>query len=91
MITHVFRHNDVSDHEDVHQIGLGIGNISWHTFRHYAESETMHLVRSLDDLGDDYGTCFIPIRRDASISSNFVRGLRIIDRALGILDRAVES
>ncbi|HVR22110.1 MAG TPA: hypothetical protein VMU26_02210, partial [Candidatus Polarisedimenticolia bacterium] len=34
------------------------------------------LVRSLEDLGDDYGRCFIPIRRYASISSNFVRGLR---------------
>ena len=34
------------------------------------------LVRSLEDLGDDYGTCFLPICRYASISGNFVRGLR---------------
>jgi len=34
------------------------------------------LVRSVEDLGDDYGTGFIRIRRYVSISSKFVRGLR---------------
>src|SRR3984885_839829 len=45
-------------------------------FRLPREDQFPDLVRSLEDLGDDYGTCFIPIRRYASISSNFVRGLR---------------
>ena len=34
------------------------------------------LVRSVEDLGDDYGTGSIRIRRYASISSNFATGLR---------------
>ena len=45
-------------------------------FRLLSEDQFPDLVRSLEDLGDDYGTGFIPIRRYASISSNFVRGLR---------------
>src|ERR1700733_8760241 len=43
-------------------------------FRLLRKDQFPDLVRSLEDLGDDYGTCFIPIRRYASISSNFVGG-----------------
>jgi len=39
-----------------------------------SESSFPDPVRSLEDPSDDSGTCFIPIRRCASISSNFVRG-----------------
>ena len=41
-----------------------------------------NLVRSLEDLGDDYGTCFLPICRYASISGQLREGFAIIDRAL---------
>jgi hypothetical protein len=50
-------------------------------FRLLKKDQFPDLVRSLEDLGDDYGTCFIPIRRYASMSSNFVSGLRSSSRA----------
>jgi hypothetical protein len=59
-------------------------------FRLLRKDQFPDLVRSLEDLGDDYGTCFIPIRR--CINKQQLReGFAIIDRALEIMDEAVES
>ena len=60
-------------------------------FRLLRKHQFPDLVRSPEDLGNDYGACFIAIRRYAPMSTNFVRGLAIIDRAPEIMDKAVES
>jgi hypothetical protein len=59
-------------------------------FRLLRKNQFPDLVRSLEDLSDDYGTCCIPIRRCIN-EQQFREGFAIIDRALEIMDKAVGS
>jgi len=60
-------------------------------FRLLRKNQFPDLVRSLEDLGDDYGNVFYT-NPPLSINKRQLReGFAIIDRALEIMDKPVES
>jgi hypothetical protein len=60
-------------------------------FRLLRKDQFPDLVRSLEDLGDDYETCFNSNPPRCINKQQLREGFAIIDRALEIMDKAAES